>query len=172
MSETTKKQPYKYTSKNVSFSMPYQSGSSVICGGGAELYIVPPKDALTIENLTSRIVVQFDASVPVANRVLKRFGITIGTGGGAWWNNDRSRLIEVNIPADANRVIDVTFDLTPFLKKSAVNYRNQLLTLSELDYDCMYITAEFVDDIMAGTNVNGAIRIWKAEALYTTVGIQ
>lgn len=172
MSVTTKKQPYKYTSKNVTFSMPYQSGSSVICGGGAELFIIPPKDALTIENLTSRIVVQFDASVPVEKRVLKRFGITIGTGGGAWWNNDRSRLIEVNKAADASRVIDMTLNLTPFLKKDAVAYRNQLLTLSELDYDCMYITAEFLDDQMTFENVNGAIKLWKAEALYTTVGIQ
>lgn len=171
MSETTKKQPYKYTSKNISYSNVYQSGNQ-ICGGGVDLYMIPPKNALTIENLKTRLRVQFPSSVPVGNRVLKRYGITIGTGSLFIEDRDRTRLLDVNIAADANRIIDFTFDLTPFLKKTAVAYREQLLDIGDLDLDCMYITAEFIDDISNPENVGGTIEIWKADALYTTVGIQ
>lgn len=167
MSESTKHQPYTYSLKTVA----YVGMGTDICTNVIMMYIVPPDNALTIENLYMHLVMQFDAAVPVGDRVLRKIGISDEfTSEYFFGAPNRLKVFDVNIAADANRMIDKRIDLSALLKKDDVLYRELILPITAPDTGYTYIYLEFDED-QKNNNLLGSIKLWKADALYTTVGI-
>lgn len=168
MSESTKHQPYTYSLKTVA----YVGQGTDICTNMIAMYIVPPDNALTIENLYMHVVMQFDAGVPSGDRVLRRIGIYDEFVNPNIFGQqpNRAKMFDVNIAADVNRMIDKRIDLSALLKKDDVLYRELLMPLGSPETGYTYIMLEFDSD-QAFNNLLGSIKLWKADALYTTVGI-
>lgn len=167
MSESSKHQPYTYSLKSVA----YVGMGTDICTNVIMMYIVPPDNALTIENLYMHLVMQFDAAVPSGDRVLRKIGISDEfTSEYFFGAPNRLKVFDVNIAADANRMIDKRIDLSALLKKDDVLYRELILPITAPDTGYTYIYLEFDED-QKNNNLLGSIKLWKADALYTTVGI-
>lgn len=167
MSESTKHQPYTYSLKTVA----YVGMGTDICTNVMMMYIVPPDNALTIENLYMHLVMQFDAAIPVGDRVLRKIGISDEfTSEYFFGAPNRLLVFDVNIAADASRIIDKRIDLSALLKKDNVLYREQILPITAPETGYTYIYLEFDIDLKEN-NLVGSTRLWKADALYTTVGI-
>lgn len=165
MSESTKHQPYTYSLKTVA----YVGSGTDICTNKILMYIVPPDNALTIENLYMHLVMQFDAAVPSGDRVLRKIGISDEMAGLLETPN-RLKVFDVNIAADVNRMIDKRIDLSALLKKENVLYRELLMPIGAPETGYTYIYLEFDSDQIFN-NLLGSIKLWKADALYTTIGI-
>ena len=69
MGSQNKLQPYPYSLKTI------LAANQSACLNRFFLYMLPPKDALTIENLFCHFVFQFDAGVAAADRVVQSIGI-------------------------------------------------------------------------------------------------
>lgn len=167
MSESTKHQPYTYSMKTVA----YVGTGTDICTNVIMMYLVPPDGALTIENLYMHLVMQFDAAVPVGDRVLRKIGISDEfTSEYFFGAPNRLKVYDVNIAADGSRMIDKRIDLSALLKRDDVLYREMILPISAPETGYTYIYLEFDAD-QKENNSLGSIKLWKADALYTTVGI-
>lgn len=167
MSESTKHQPYTYSLKTVA----YVGQGTDICTNVIMMYIVPPDNALSIENLYMHLVMQFDASIASGDRVLRKIGISDEfTSEYFFGAPNRLKVFDVNIAADANRMIDKRIDLSALLKKDDVAYRELIMPLGAPETGYTYIYLEFDSDLQLNNSV-GSIKLWKADALYTTVGI-
>lgn len=167
MRESTKHQPYTYSMKTVA----YVGTGTDICTNVIMMYIVPPDGALTIENLYMHLVMQFDAAVPVGDRVLRKIGISDEfTSEYFFGAPNRLKVYDVNIAADGSRMIDKRIDLSALLKRDDVLYRELIMPISAPETGYTYIYLEFDAD-QKENNSLGSIKLWKADALYTTVGI-
>lgn len=171
--QSTKHQPYTYSLKTAAIA-----NNTNVCNNGVYMYLVPPKDAITIENLYTHVQFQFDAAIPVGQRIITNIGISVGdpvefdpviqeyvprTDG-------RLRKIPVNWAADGNRIIDKRIDLTSVLQKEFAAYRDYFLDFLDPDEVYTYIWIEFA--VPFGTSITGKMNLWKADALYTTIGIR
>ena len=167
MSESTKHQQYTYSLKTAV----YIGIGTDICTNVIMMYVVPPDNALSIENMYMHLIMQFDAAVPVGDRVLRRIGISDEfTSEYLFGAPNRLKTYEVNIAADGNRMIDKRIDLSALLKNDDVLYREQILPIGAPETGYTYIYLEFDAD-QKNNNLLGSIKLWKADALYTTVGI-
>jgi len=175
MSQSAKKQPYTYTLKTATFvggDNGFGGDYGFICGNGIIFYLVPPDNAITIENLYVHLIMQFDTSVAAADRVLKKIGIIDAPVNPVFFPAliDRLKTFDVNITADGNRMIDKRIDLSGLLKKDDIAYRGIFSDSSTPDngYTMVYIG---FDDSLAFQSITGAIKLWKIDALFTTIGI-
>ena len=167
MSESSKHQPYTYSMKTVA----YAGQGTDICTNVIMMYIVPPDNALTIENLNIHLIMQFDAGVASGDRVLRRIGISDEfTSEFFFGAPNRLKVFDVNIAADVNRIIDKRIDLSPLLKKENVLYREIIMPISAPETGYTYIYLEFDADLQDELTV-GRMKLWKADALFTTIGI-
>jgi hypothetical protein len=175
MSESTKKQPYTYTLKTATFiggDNGFGGDYGYICSNGIIFYLVPPDGALTIENLWVHIFMEFDSSIAVGKRVLKKIGIIDTDASPTLFPSliDRLKVFDVNISADANRQIDKRIDLSALLKKDNIAYRNLFADSSTPDNGYTMVYLGF-DDSLAETSIIGKVKLWKTDALFTTIGI-
>lgn len=165
MGNQNKQQAYPYSLKTVLASN--QAG----CFNRFYLYMLPPKDALTIERLFCHLVFQFDSSVAAADRVIQSLGIVdqlVPFPITATSNYQRRQA--VNLQADANRRVDVSMDLTHLLKRTNVAYEEDAFD----DGPTTGYTAVEVllSDNLQNTATVGTIEIWKLDGLFTTIGIR
>lgn len=173
MSESSKHQPYTYSLKTVAFGRnASNTGSSLICTGSIIFYPVPPDGALTIENLYVHLIMQFDAAIPSAARVLRKIGIIDTPISPLFFPSlvNRLKTLDVNIEADANRIIDYRIDLSSLLKKDDVAYRGVFEEDSTPENGYTMVYLEFDETLESTSNV-GSILQWKTDALFTTIGI-
>lgn len=175
MSQSAKKQPYTYTLKTATFvggDNGFGGDYGFICGNGIIFYLVPPDNAITIENLYVHLIMQFDTSVASADRVLKKIGIIDAPANPVFFPAliDRLKTFDVNIAADGNRMIDKRIDLSGLLKKDDVAYRGVFSDSSTPDNGYTMVYLGFDDGLMFQSNT-GAIKLWKIDALFTTIGI-
>ena len=164
MSESTKSQFYKYSMRSVcAVGISY-------CARRIGLEILPPDNAMTIENLFMHLKMTYDGTIPTADEVLERISIISGfpayTPGSAE-AEDYYRSLEVNLTPTAD-VIDVFIDLTSLLNKNNPGSPNQfetddLATIVFLE-NKGYTGAIDTD----GPQTTGTINIWKLDAIYTT----
>lgn len=141
------------------------------------MYLVPPKNALSIENMWTHINFQFDAGIPSGQRVITNIGISAGypldfsISGSTPKTDGTIRKLPVNWAADpTTRIIDKRIDLSSLLRKDVAGYRDFFLDFTDPDEDYTYIWVEF--GVPVNTSITGKMNLWKADALYTTIGIQ
>ena len=117
MGNQNKQQAYPYSLKTVLAAN--QSG----CLNRFFLYMLPPKDALTIERLFCHFVFQFDSAVATADRVVQSIGIVDQlTPFPITATSNYQRRQQVDLSADSNRRVDLSIDLTHLLKNTNVAY--------------------------------------------------
>lgn len=158
---SNKKQEYTYSLKTVAVDT--TNILTTFCTGKALFYLVPPEDAISIQYLRTQFKFKFDSSIPSGYRRLDRIGIIDSK-----FSPTYERYIDLNLVADGNREVEVNINLTPLLKKDNVVY-----TLFEdafgTGYTYIYIQlAPELED----TGSVGEMRLWKADALFTTLGIR
>jgi len=170
--ESAKHQPYTYSLKTAAFA-----NNTNICNNGVYMYLVPPKNALSIENMWTHINFQFDAGIPSGQRVITNIGISAGypldfsISGSTPKTDGTIRKLPVNWAADpTTRIIDKRIDLSSLLRKDVAGYRDFFLDFTDPDEDYTYIWVEF--GVPVNTSITGKMNLWKADALYTTIGIQ
>ncbi len=164
MTQQSKKHLYPY-----SLRLCMMSGVTM-CQDKALLYIVPPAQALTIENLYCHFKMTFDTGVASADRVLKYIGVAnevplLVT------SPDPSylRKIDLNQLADINRVVEARLDLSQLLDRDSAGYRE--FNDSVVGDNLTYVIIKLADGCQGNNNV-GVINKWKLDALFTTTGIR
>lgn len=168
MSKGTKNQFYRYSMRSV------MGRNMSLCQDIFMFEVIPPDNALTIENLFTRIRMTFDSPVPVAQRKIERIGIVNdfrpqnSTFDVAW-----NRYIDINKEADANRVIDFYMDLSSLLNHSNAGI-NDSYDGSDDDATLIYIKlpGSLRNYVSGMSSVYGSIDVWKADAIYTTTEIR
>lgn len=175
MSESSKKQPYTYTLRTSTFvggANGFGGDWGFICSNGIIFYLIPPDNAISIENLYCHLIMQFEPTVPEAQRVLKKIGIIDAPVNPTFFPSliDRLKTFDVNIAADGDLMIDKRIDLSALLKKDDVAYRNLFADASTPDNGFTMIYLGF-DDLLVNSGNIGKIKLWKADGLFTTVGI-
>ena len=165
MGNQNKQQPYPYSLKTVLASQ------QAACLNRFFLYMLPPKDALTIERLFCHFVFLFDAGVASGDRVVQSIGIVdqlVPFPITATSNYQRRQ--SVNMTADANRRVDLSIDLTHLLKHDNVAYEEDAFDDGPTTgYTAVEI---LLADALQSTSVTGTIESWKLDALFTTTGIR
>ncbi len=157
-----KVQPYTYTLKTAAVAGGY------FCGNKFYLYLTPPENALSLENLKTHIRIKFNTSVPVAFRKVLRVGIQNALDGLEYSTHKRS--IELNVAADANRIVDLKLDLSSLIKKSNVEFwsGNASDYPNLTNYIFIEVPIEVYDYWVAPDyNRTGDIQLWKADGLFT-----
>lgn len=163
MSKSPKSQFYRYSLKVGGLI------NAAMCTDKAWLYLLPPEDAQSIENLYCHIKITFDSSVVLPSQKLVAVGISdvpLTRFNAPVYEKE----IELNLQADpVTRVIETTVDLTTLLKKDNVRFDNVFGDFSINEYTMVYIRlADALQDIL----VVGTINVWKLEALFTTKEIR
>lgn len=165
MGNQNKLQPYPYSLKTVLAS------NQSACLNRFFLYMLPPKEALTIERLFCHFVFQFDAGVAAADRVVQSIGIVdqlVPFPITATSNYQRRQ--SVNMTADANRRVDLSIDLTHLLNHDNVAYEEDAFDDGPTTgYTAVEI---LLADALQSTSVTGTIEAWKIDGLFTTTGIR
>lgn len=165
MGNQNKLQPYPYSLKTV------LAANQAGCLNRFFLYMLPPKDALTIERLFCHFVFQFDASVAAANRVVQSIGIVdqlVPFPITATSNYQRRQTVDMQ--ADSNRRVDLSIDLTHLLKHDNVGYEEDAFDDGPTTgYTAVEI---LLSDNLRETSTVGTIEIWKIDGLFTTTGIR
>lgn len=167
MGSQNKLQPYKYTMKTVA------AGSSAgICRNRFMMYMIPPKEALTIERLYCHFVMTFDASVAAADRRIESIGIIDELRPfpiTAVSNYQRRQT--VNLSADANRRVDLSIDLTHLLDHDNVAYEESVYDPASVDTGFTAVEIMLPNNLVETSTV-GALVLWKIDGLFTTTGIR
>lgn len=175
MSQSTKNQPYTYTLKTATFvggANGFGGDYGYICSNGIIFYLVPPDNAISIENLYCHLIMQFEATVPVGQRILKKIGIIDAAASPTFFPSLIDRLVtfDVNIAADGSGNIDKRIDLSALLKKADIAYRGVFADAATPDNGYTMIYLGFDDALAQSSNI-GKVKLWKADALFTTIGI-
>lgn len=163
MSESTKSHWYLQTARSIAMA------NRSWCGGKILLYVVPPEKALTIENISIHFKATFDAGIASGSRKIKRIAIVDKQPLFYDSNSDLNyyKWMDVNIPADANRKVDIKLDLSHLLKKTNAKYREFVDSDSAGGFTYVMIEP---DDSLIGTINIGTIDLWKIDAQFTTQG--
>ncbi len=161
MGSQNKLQAYPYSLKTVAMM------NQQMCANRAFAYIVPPKDALTIERLYTHFVMQFAVAISAADQVLLSLGIIDQYLPAIGADAHYQRRITLNKAADGSRRVDVSMDLTHLLKNTNVAYTESG------DTGNGYTMVEILlPTTLQSTGSTGTIELWKIDALYTTTGIR
>lgn len=165
MGGQNKLQPYPYSLKTVLAS------NQVACLNRFFLYMLPPKEALTIERLYCHFVMQFDAAIAAGDQVVQSVGIVdqlVPFPITATSNYQRRQT--VNRQADANRRVDISIDLTHLLNHNNVAYEEDAFDDGPTTgYTAVEI---LLADSLVSTGTTGTIELWKIDGLFTTTGIR
>lgn len=161
----TKLQPYPYTLRSVNLGREYPT-----CSYRFFFYLVPPKNALTIENLYTRIRLTFGAGVASGDQKIVSVGIADQVPLLVTGTPNYERVLNVNQAADANRVVDLRLDLSALLNKSNVAYQDSAGTYPSTGYT--YVELLLSSNINNGHSGDAVINLWKTDALFTTTGIR
>ena len=115
---------------------------------------------------------EFDASIPVGQRVLKKIGIIDAPASPTSFPSLIDRLVtfDLELAADGNRMIDKRIDLSGLLKKTDIAYRGLFADASTPDNGFTMIYIGF-DDALKESSLIGKVKLWKADGLFTTIGI-
>ena len=158
-------QPYTYSLKTAA------EMGVLTCGFIQYCYIVPPEDALSIENLRTHLIVKFCADVPEEFRVVKRIGISntmLGAGEITY-----KKVFDVNKVADVNGIVDFEIDLSTLLKKDNVEYWQDL---NDFPTTGTFVYVELDPNVgnywVINVNYVAEIKLWKVDALFTTKEIR
>ena len=116
MGNQNKLQPYPYSLKTAAMN------SQTVCGNRIFMYLVPPKDALSIERLYTHFVMQFESAVPSGDRIIRSVGIVDEIPLLASQDANYQRRIDLNVSADSNRRVDLGIDLSHLLMPENVAY--------------------------------------------------
>lgn len=168
MGSQNKQQPYPYSLKTASI------GTYSICGRRIFMYLIPPKDALTIERLYTHFVLQFNASIDTADQVVQSVGIVSEIPLTDSTDATYQRRLELNTQADSNRRVDIGIDLSHLLKNDNVAYEEGGFDPAD-DEGFTFVEIRLSDNLNSGhpNYLNtGTIELWKIDALFTTVGIR
>lgn len=157
-----KQQPYTYTMKTAGvIGQPF-------CTNKLYLYLTPPENALSIENLKIHIRLKFDAGIPAGLQKITSIGIQNSLDNLA--TPTHKRFVTVDQSADGDRVIDMKMTLTSLLKKDNVEFWPG----GESDYPdaTNYIYFELPEEIIdyyvtPAFTALGEVHIWKADGLFT-----
>lgn len=158
MSESTKHQFYHYSLRAAG------TVTLTFCSTKIYAYLLPPADALELQNLYARIYIKFESGTAVADRKV----IAVGVASDFVTNNlppTQSRQIETNFVADANRIIDKTIDLTTIMFPDKVGYYEGNVTSSNDDINIVF----FELPAIVGTVTTALVKI---DALWTTLEIR
>lgn len=139
------------------------------CRDKAYLYLVPPQDALTIENMFVHFKFTFDAGVASGDRKIEYIGIANEVPLLIQANPSYLRKIDLNQSADVNRKLDIKLDLSSLLKKDNVRYREYFETPVTTDYTYVIIK---LAEALRDTGTVGTIDLWKMDGLFTSKGIR
>lgn len=163
MSDSNKLQAYKYSLRTATLA-----GSDNHCGRRRWFYLVAPQKSITIENINTHFVFQFDSGVASGDRKIVRIGIMNAENLSQTVDSDYTRAYDIDESADGNRIVDLKMDLTALLQKTDAGYQDIL------DDNVVGRTLIFIDFPVALelTNNVGDLKLWKADALYTTEGIR
>ena len=165
MGNQNKLQPYPYSLKTI------LAANQSACLNRFFLYMLPPKNALTIERLFCHFVFLFDASVAAADRVVQSVGIVdelVPFPITAESNYQRRQT--VNMSADANRRVDLSIDITHLLNHDNVAYEEDAFDDGpSTGYTAVEI---LLSDNLRETQTVGTIEAWKIDGLFTTTGIR
>lgn len=168
MGGQNKLQPYPYSLKTIAAG----SGQS-ICRNRFLMYMIPPKEALTIERLFCHFVMTFDSGIAAASRKIDSIGIVDETSSifpiTAEANYQRRQTVDLS--ADANRVVDLSIDLTHLLKHDNVRYEEVGFDSSDTDTGFTVVEIK-LPDALEDTSTIGVITLWKIDGLFTTDGIR
>jgi len=166
-SQSSKKQEYKYSIKTGAYA---DTDSLGLILDKFLFYLVPPQDSIAIKSLRTSLRLEFDAGVPVADRIIEQIGITSDY---LYDENEAAyfRSLYINKAADANRIVDLDIDLTSLLKEDNVQYNAGMYNFgSSSQFTFIWLK------IGRGTNLqssfNGVIQKWKADAFFVTKGIK
>lgn len=165
-SQSTKHQQYTYSFKSAATADPT---AVRICRDKFAFWLVPPQDALTIEYLFTHLKIQFESSVPSADRVIKKIGI-ISQFNYNEWQADYFNALDVNLTADVNREIEIKMNLSSLLKKDNVHFTSDPLG-ADFEEGYTFIWVKLADGL-AFNNQVGKVLLWKADGLFTTTGIR
>lgn len=162
MADESKKHIYPYSLRLAAMA------NAQWCQDKALLYIVPPAQALTIENLFCHFKFTFDSGVAVADRVIDYIGVCNDIPA---INADASYIqkYDLNQAADVNRQLDIKIDLSALLNRDHANYREYFD--SPISDDFTYCIIKLGNGCR-GNNSVGTVNLWKLDALYTTTGIR
>lgn len=167
MGSQNKLQPYPYSLKTIA-----ADDAQTICLNRFFMYMIPPKEALTIERLYCHFVMTFDAGVAAADRVLESIGIVDELRPfPATAEANYQRRQTINMAADANRTVDLSIDLTHLLKHDNVAYEENAFDPGETDTGYTAVEIKLPDSLSLTSNV-GALVLWKIDGLFTTTGIR
>ena len=168
MGSQNKLQPYPYSLKTAAI------GTYSVCGRRIFMYLVPPKDALTIEKLYSHFVFQFSASISASDQVVQSIGIVDEIPLTDSTNATYQRRIDLNTQADSNRRVDIGIDLSHLLNPDNVAYEEGGFDPAD-DEGFTFVEIRLSDNLDSNhpNYLNtGTIELWKIDALFTTVGIR
>lgn len=167
MGSQNKLQPYPYSLKTI-----LADDAQSLCLNRFFMYMIPPKEALTIERLFCHFVMTFDSGVAAADRKIVSVGIVDELRPfpmTAEANYQRRQ--EVNLEADGSRVVDLSIDLTHLLKHDNVAYEENAFDPGETDTG--YTAVEILlPETLSSTQNIGVLTLWKIDGLFTTTGIR
>ncbi len=143
-------------------------GSSM-CTNIAWLYLLPPEDAQSIENLYCRIKLTFDSSVAISSRKLVAVGVSSKAQNNFNGAPAYSREVELNLQADGSRVVEATIDLTTILRKTDIRFSSSFGDFTTDDFTMVYIR---LPDALQSILVVGTINVWKLDGTFTTKEIR
>ncbi len=163
MSKSTKIHHYDHTLRTATMVNQY------LCNQAMYFYPVPPKEAITIENLNLYFKMTIDAAVPAPQRVLQWIGIANERPYSYKDQPARLKKIDVNMLADANRVIEGRLNLSSLLTKTDIGYREYFDDALDGNYTyVVFMLGPAFQELSAG----GIMNICKTDAIYTTKGIR
>lgn len=167
MSTGTKNQFYKYTLRTVA------TYNKSLCNDKHYLYIVPPEDALTIENLFTHIKITFDSTLASDLQVVRQVGVASERPSRVSETPRYLNVVDVDQFADSNREVDLRLDLTSMLKKDNVAFKDDFGADFETnDMTMIYMKLDNeIRNIPSNEDV-GIMWLWKGDGLWTTQGIR
>lgn len=163
MSRSTKRHIYPYTLRTAAMV------NVAHCTDKAILYLAPPAQALTIENLFCHLRFTFNSDTPVGDRVVEYIGVCNEIPILVSQDPSYLRKIDLNVAADGNRKVDIKVDLSELLNRNNANYREYFD--SPVTDDFTYCILKLADGNRTDLTV-GTIDLWKLDGLFTTTGIR
>lgn len=157
MSSSTKKHFYPHILRS----------SAVVAIGTCQdkivFYLIPPENALTIEQMFIHLKGTFDVSVATGDQVVQSIGVG-STFGAIDAVPVGFKSIPLNIAANVSRQVDIRLNITSILNKANAGYRDNLGSIAVGTPTYIYLK---LADNLRNTSSKFTIDLWKMDALYT-----
>ena len=163
MSQSTTKQHYPFSFRTAC------AVNVTACTSKIIMFLIPPENALTIEQLYCHFRMTFDSAISSGDRVIEYIGIQDEVPLSVSVAPHSLKKFDVNVVADGSRKVDIRLDLSSLLTKSKAGYRDYFTDPG--GYGLTYVVVKFRDALATTSNV-GTIDLWKLDGLFTTQGIR